>query len=303
MRYLVAQRWTGGKRPVEISKADFQAIRQAKRGVVCAMLFEEKLDLVLDNFIEYEGEFLRLTLRSAVFEETDWSDFRDTSQQANRRLANLLTTCRLYLDQSPHLLSTLKDPALVEAFKAQTHIEFDNRLGYETMEALRNYFQHRDLPVTGVSYQSAWVPEVTREWRKHILIPTVDLDRLECDESFTRRFKQITLPKLWAKGKDLDWKVLVREYISGIGSVHRVLRELLAPRVKAWDERLLRTLQSYRKKTRARLQIGVEVLAVNSRGRVTEEIQVFTGPIERRKALERKNRTVGYWTKILITSE
>jgi hypothetical protein len=303
MRYEIAQRWSGGKKPVEISEADFQTIRKAKEGVVLAMGIEEKLDLVLDNFIEYEGDFLQLALRSAVFEEHDWSDFRAAVQRVNRRLANLLTTCRLYLDQIPHELGALNDPAILEAFEKQTNIEYDNRLGYATMEALRNYYQHRGLPISGLTYQSAWVPEQTREWRRHLVEATIPFDKLEGDAKFNRKFKGIILPKLKAKGDDLSLKELVREYISGIGSVHRKLRELLAPSVKAWDERLLSTLQDYQARTQASLSIGVQALATGDQGEVVEKIEVFTGPIDRRKALERKNRNVGYWTKMLVTSE
>jgi hypothetical protein len=303
MRYYVAQRWTGGKGPVEISEADFQAIRDAKEGVVRAMLIEEKLDLVLDNFVEYEGDLLQLGLRSAVFEEHDWSDLQAARQRVNRRLANLLTTCRLYIDQVPHELTPLNDPALVDAFHKQRSVEYDNRLGYAAMEAVRNYVQHRDLPVSGLSYKTAWVPEHTREWRRHIIAASIDLDKLEADDRVTEKWKKTILPKLRAKGDELNWKVLVREYISGIGAIHGTLRALLAPRVKAWDDRLLRTLREYQAATQASLAIGVEVIATNDEGEVVEEIEVFTGQMDRRKALERKNRNVGHWSKILVTSE
>ncbi len=102
---------------------------------------------------------------------------------------------------------------------------------------------------------------------------------------------------------DLSVKELVREYISGIGSIHRKLRELLAPSVKVWDERLLSTLRDYQTGTNASLNVGVEAVATSDQGEAMERIQVFTGPIDRRKALERKNRNVGYWTKMLVTSE
>ena len=156
MRYELNQRWTGGKGPVAISKEDFEAIREAKAGVVRMMLIEEKIDLLLDNYVEYEGELLQLALRSAVLEEYGWSDFRAAVQRFNRRLANLLTTCRLYLDQVRHDLSGFNDPTLSEAFKTLKSAEYDGRLGYATLEALRNYYQHRGLPVSGLSYPGAW---------------------------------------------------------------------------------------------------------------------------------------------------
>jgi hypothetical protein len=300
MKYYVAQPWSGGKESIQIFKADFQAIREAKDGVVRAMLIEEKLELVLDNFVEYEGDLLQLALRSAVFEEYGWSDFRAAAQRVNRRLANLLTTCRLYLDQMPN---ALKDRALKAAFEAKKRNERSNRLGYATMEELRNHVQHRDLPVTGVSYPSAWVPEDTREWRRHIVEALIDLDKLGADRKTSKEFKKDVLPKLRAQGDALNWKVLVREYISGIGAIHSDLRARLAPKVNEWDERILRTLRDYQAATGASLAIGVEVVAVDEQGKDVEAIDIFTGPIDRRKALEQKTRNPGFWTKILVTSE
>jgi hypothetical protein len=300
MRYFIAQRWTLGKEPVEISKADFQAIREAKEGAVRAMLIEEKLELVLDNFVEYEGEYLQLALRSAVFEEYEWSDFRAATQRVNRRLANLLTTCRLYLDQMPN---ALKDRELKAAFKAQKEKEKADRLGYATMEELRNHVQHRDLPVTGVAYPSAWVPEDTREWRKHIVEAFIDLDEFGADRQTSKEFKEDVLPKLRAQGDALNWKVLVREYISGIGAIHNDLRARLAPKVKEWDERILVTLRDYQAATQANLAVGVEAVTVNDQGEDVEVIAVFTGPMDRRRALEQKTRNPGFWTRILVTSE
>lgn len=299
MRYDIAQRWTGGKGKLQITEAEFQSIREAKKGAVSAMLIEEKLDLLLDNFIEYEGDFLQLALRSAVFEEHDWSDFRAAVQRVNRRLANLLTTCRLYLDQTPHELGALSDPALAAAFNSQRSVEYDNRLGYRSMEALRNYLQHRDFPVRGLSYKGGWVPQQPREWRKHIVEATIAVDMLKGDS----KFKQDVYEELEAEGEELNFKELVRDYISGIGAVHGHLRQLLAPRVKVWDECLLETLRKYQAATKADLAIGVEVIATNDQSEVVEEIEVFTGQMDRRKALERKNRNVGHWTKMLITSE
>ena len=265
--------------PIEISKADFESIREAKEGVVRAMLIEEKLELVLDNFVEYEGDFLQLALRSAVFEEYGWSDFRAAAQRVNRRLANLLTTCRLYLDQMPN---ALKDRALKAAFKSQKEKEKANRLGYATMEELRNYVQHRDLPVTGVSYPSAWVPEDTCEWCWHIVEALFDLDKLAAeilaDRRTSDRFKNDTLPRLRAQGNALNWKVLVREYISGIGAIHGDLRARLAPKVQEWDERILGTLRDYQVATQANLAVGVEAVAVNDQGEDAEVIGVLHRP-------------------------
>jgi hypothetical protein len=153
--------------------------------------------------------------------------------------------------------------------------------------------------VGGLSYESAWIPELTREWRRHVVQATIAIDRLRGDSEF----KQNILREIEAEGEKLNLKELVRDYISGLGSVHAKLRALLAPRVNAWDERLLGTLRNYQATIDADLAIVVEVLATNDQGETIEEVQVFTGPIDRRKSLEQKNRNVGYLTKILITSE
>lgn len=146
MHYQLAQPWTGGKDPLPISEGEFVTLREAKAGAIRVLAIEEKMDMVLHNFVEHESDFLKLALRSAVFQEYDWSEVRDQTQLVNRRLLNLLSACRLYVDQVPQDLAALRDPALRKAFGAAKLHEKRARFGFLFMEAIRNYIQHRDVP-------------------------------------------------------------------------------------------------------------------------------------------------------------
>jgi len=139
----------GSKHFLPISEEVFKSVRDARARSIRAVEIEEKLDMVLQNYIEYEHELLQITLRNALFATGGWFEFRDIIHDINRRLANLLSTTRLYLDHLRHDAGPLFDAAGsdAKALSAITSEEYDGRLGYRVMEALRNYVQHRGLPL------------------------------------------------------------------------------------------------------------------------------------------------------------
>src|ERR1044072_2560892 len=92
---------------LEISRQEFDEARFAKRSLVDALGIEEKLDIVLENYAEYEKELLELSLKNAIFSDRNWSSFQTERRAIDRRLVNLLTACRLYVDQIPHDVNSI----------------------------------------------------------------------------------------------------------------------------------------------------------------------------------------------------
>jgi hypothetical protein len=71
------------------------------------LVSRKKFNLLLENYMEFEQELLNLTARQMVFTQSNWSSFNRDIQVINRRMANLLTACRLYVDQVSHDISLL----------------------------------------------------------------------------------------------------------------------------------------------------------------------------------------------------
>lgn len=133
---------------IELTEAEYSALVTAMRRVYIARDIEEKLDLLLENFLEYELDLLSLSLGSSLSPALDDHRVALETQLINRRVVNLLSTARMYVDQvrqsASQLLPGNADLNLDELFSA----EYDNHLEYRVAESLRNYAQHRALRFT-----------------------------------------------------------------------------------------------------------------------------------------------------------
>ena len=153
----------------------------------------------------------------------------------NRRLMNLLSSARTYAEQVAvrHIPQVLPE-ADAAAVKAAFSKEYDERLGYRAMDALRNHAQHFDAPVHLVNYPSRRVERQSDV----VLAFTVNPCLRPADLRRNRGFKRPVLRELEALGGSVDLKPLVREYVEGLWAVHAQIRGLLASRILEWEATL-----------------------------------------------------------------
>ena len=284
---------------LEISEAEFVEISAAKRGLVTAIGFEEKLYVLLENYAEFERELLNLNLRRLVFADNGWSTFQDDILAVNRRLANLLTAARLYLDQVDHdLASTFGDESpAVQAVRTARNNEYDRRLSYRTMEAIRNYLQHRSFPIHHLSFGMERDEAKGQVFAAHTICPSISLAEIRRDG----RLKTAVLEELTSEGDLVPVTPLVREYVEALGRVHESVRVAAEERVAAWEATVTTTI------ARARTVCGdskIGFLAVaRSEDTEEQEIQLFSDLIDRRQFLQRRSSHAAVLAKHYVSGK
>lgn len=268
------------------------------KGVVSALDIEEKFNLVLENFEEFEGELLRDALGHSLFQRGDWSSTMTELHRLNRRLVNLLATCRLYVDQVPHNLSQDfgSAPALAASFVASKSREFDSKLGYRVMEAFRNYMQHRSLPVHSINYVSAWRDLPAGRLREHTVAPETAPANIRADG----KFRAATLTELEALGTRVDLTPLARQYVAGLASVHSDLRKGMKAAVATWDAAIERAGSDFQAAGATDLT-GLAAVRVDG-GRYVDAVHVSPSPTNRRMWLEEKNQHLEHYEPVLVAS-
>lgn len=70
--------------------------------------------------------------------------------------------------------------------KAITSPEYDARLGYRVMEALRNYVQHRGLPLHSITVGGGWIDTEEGRRRKEKTTLYLNVDTLAEDKDFKK---------------------------------------------------------------------------------------------------------------------
>jgi hypothetical protein len=311
MQYGITKRLIGHQNFLEISREDFD---EAKAAHVClgeTLRIEETFNIILENYKEFEGELLSLCLNHAIFSGRTWSSFQNEIHIVNRRVLNLLTTSRLYVDQIPHNVNAIyRDNQKMALVKQKVSQEDDSNLGYRVIAALRNYTQHRGLPVFQLQYNDALRPDSSDHHLEHTITPSLCVSRLREE----KKFKSSVLEELEGTGDLIDLKPLVRQYMESIGRIHLFIRELLTQDIAKWDSTVLELQNLFwerfgsdtsedRGSIFSQDNVGLALVTRETNAEVVESVYIIEALIKRREWLVRKNNPLKRYNSAIISSE
>lgn len=240
-------RWVlGDKQFLEVPQGTLDQLKASMTDLREVVDIEQKFDILYSNFIELEEEIATITVRDAYRHFATLVELFDARLTVTRRVLNLLSSARLYVDQVKHHISALhpKNTTIKSEVESYFHHEYDALLGYRVMETLRNYSQHRGLPVHGMSYAANWLdeelPTKRLEYNAALILSVKELEK---DASI----KSSVMTELVALGENIDLKPLIREYIEGLANVHLKVRELVAPRTRQAESLVIQWREKFAK--------------------------------------------------------
>jgi len=289
MRYGFTRRFPGFSGFIEISPHDFEQAKQSKQNMLVTLGIEEKIDLVLENYAELERDLLDLALRYSLFPRHDWPSLMGDLQLVNRRLANLLTTGKLYVDQVQHDVGRLFGSNSGEEKKVREWIsrEREENFGYRVLDEIRNHVQHRSFPIHGLSYPGSWEPRDSPKHLRFGILPWIQPSNIRGDP----KFKPSVLDELEAQGEKLNLVPFVREYVAAIGRIHEELRKLVDP-VVIQCKQTLEHIYARASEVFGDQLAGLSLVREDADGQEAEFIAVFGEPIKRIDALRTKNQNL-----------
>lgn len=291
MSYFIGQLTLGSNADVEISQEQYGVIRTAKLNLVRALQIEERFDILLGNYCEFEEVVVSIPIRHNVYAKRESFELDDERRTLNRRIINLLSSCRLYLDQMIHDIAGIfgdESDELVEV-KSYTNNEYDAQFSYRLMEALRNYVQHRGLAANSYSVTYHWT-ELNSDGQ---LACTVTPELVRQELSGDKKVKSEVRKELQALSKKIDLKPHIRSYIESLCRVHCKVRDLLEFHTKKWEGRIVKAINDYK------VQLGISDEKVpaglalykldDESSKVVEREDIFLKFIDYRKVLENRN--------------
>lgn len=286
-----------GERPFQVlSDREFEELKTSKQNLLTVLGIEEKFELIIGNYAEYEGELLGLSLR-AITDQTFVSTKGMVDMQVfNRRLANLLTATRLYIDQTKHDVKSVFDTPVLEVIKSRFSEEYDTNIAYRVMEALRNYTQHRALPIQGITYALSW--DYDLQHRRHGVDPQINIAQLAEEP----KFKTAVLRELQARDNGAaSVTPLVRSFVESLWRVHSVFREQAREPLDLWKQALNKACELARSRTGR--DAGVAAVAINATGDYTETVYLTTSIVDRIDSLVAKNANFANLSRAYISTK
>src|SRR5262249_11051867 len=88
----------GSQAYLPLEESEYKEIVDAKSHLIDALVAEEKFDLLVENYLELEKSLLNVTADQMVLRNQDYRWFQFQRNLINRRLVNMLSACRGYVD-------------------------------------------------------------------------------------------------------------------------------------------------------------------------------------------------------------
>lgn len=298
MRYCI-QILALGKHPeIEISESDFQELKNAREKLSASLGITEKFELMLQNFIELEKELLINSADFIVSPFSDYSQAFDSRLTLNRRIVNLLTSTKLYVDQATkHIRPFFEDKGEVKKeVKSYFCEEYDNSEHYRFMEALRNYVQHDGLAVHNLSYPFRWIGEDPNKLMEHRTEIFSRKDLLEEDKNFKRAV-------LSEMDETVDINVAAREYVGCLKRIHLKLQDLIDNQTTQARELFEKYINEYKNINNEQV-IGLYALAKKEGEPIDENVDKFNILLDWddiRVKLNNKHKSLGKIEKMFVS--
>jgi len=145
---------TGRCSRVRITADEFHAIQRAKETLHHFLIITETYRVVVERYRAVEQAKHDAELDHILHSKAVYRSSLDTRVTLNSAVVAYLSSARLFLDSTDKLLPILLDAGSVDAYKQLKRSLYDSGAGYRFVECLRNYIQHKGLPVQLLMYHS-----------------------------------------------------------------------------------------------------------------------------------------------------
>ncbi|WP_426683519.1 hypothetical protein ABFU84_02140 [Xanthomonas translucens pv. undulosa] len=152
MRYRLRIKALGAFPSLEISEERYLSLCQSRRTLSNALLCEEAYDLLVSNHEEFERELADIAVGQMMRSEYSYEAFFAIKSVLARRVANLVTAGRIYVDQAPRYhANTMGSRAELRFARTAMNREYDRSFAYRFMETYRNHIQHYSATVDSMA--------------------------------------------------------------------------------------------------------------------------------------------------------
>lgn len=226
--YFLRQSFLGNIPSMSISESEYENILRAREILSAALSIEEKYDLVLGNFIDFEREILLLTMDQLTDHSFDYDRAYNILSVLNRRIANFIYIGKNYTELISNMTSKcVSNKALVATKVSEmTRKLYDSNVEYRFAEALRGHIMHCADAVHKVSTPSKWSMEDGK--KGDTLTFNLDVFSLNGKLRENSSFKKSILNEL---GEKIDLKKVARKYMGCISELQVEVRKLISESV------------------------------------------------------------------------
>ena len=230
---------------LELQGQEYDEVIRAKENLVRVLEIEEAFDVLVENYAEFQGELLALSVWHGLHREYARSGSDRLRRLVNRRLGNLLSSCRLYFDLTDRMLGeAFPQGRQSQDFNDARSLEYDDRFSYRLLEAVRNYSQHRGFAVQDYGWRLWREEEATPNKLCCSVQPKVIREDLRNDPKVKADFRK----ELDQQPETISLGRHVVAYMESIYCIHNAVRSMIEIPLGLWEDRLSKIVARFAEK-------------------------------------------------------
>lgn len=275
----------GSGNVTSITKDKFEDIVHAARMLREALAIEQKYEVLLQNYVDFEKEILGRLANELIYGSSEYLDFYNILLAFDVRLVNFLASAKLYADQAPRHVKRCLGDAGFGAAKSFFGAQHDANFSYRLMDALRNHAIHGDLPVHGAGIGGEWTDLHGEEYLEHTITLRIEKAKL----ADNAKFKASVLRDL---PDSVDLATAVRSYMGSLNSAHLEIRTLLKEAVNSSRSIITAAIDSHlggREDASGKAAVGIRAQRLEG-NHVIESVPLLLAWDDVRLKLNERNR-------------
>ena len=139
---------------VEISEKEFYSIKQAWETITHISSLTENYRVVVESYRNVEKAKHDVELDHILYFDLGHDAFSDVRVKLNAPIVGYLASSRYFLDSTDRILQKILEQTHINSFNKFRSEIYDSHSQYRFVEELRNYVQHRGLPIDGTSFNN-----------------------------------------------------------------------------------------------------------------------------------------------------
>lgn len=215
MKYALRVMALGHSNLITLESSEYGKIKESREVLSLFAKFTENYRIVLDAYERVEDAIHQVSISNLLHGFGGYSESLQRRIHLNSALIGYLASARYFLDSSDKILPKLISETKSEEFVAFRASIYDNSKEYRFIEALRNYVQHRDLPIDSLKHNN--FIEETDNREDSDLVTSISLlasrEKLSSDNKFKREVLE-GMPEL------IDIIQCLRAHMARLWSMH-----------------------------------------------------------------------------------
>jgi len=278
---------------IEISEREFSRIHQSNEVLRNARSLEEIYEILIIAYKEFETKIFEISFDNMIYLSSGNEPLSKAFIVINAKLLNLLSSVTMFKDQSVHYVKQILQLENTASLKPEFSKEYDSNIEYQFMDALRNYIQHRGLPIHYIKFPSKWTSLDGDGLLEYSLEFSSIKDRLIEDE----KIKKTVLKKL---GDEIDLKMATRSYVESISNIHDSFRQMIRASVNESRKIIEETHDTYNGRIQGSIST-YQAIKID-RQKLLESVPLLLDWDDVRIKLEEKNRKLTNLKKCYVTN-